>query len=1218
MKKLRKIFTVSVMAVTVMSMSMIVAPAAEAAQAGDLVKLATNSAVYYLGADSKKHVFPNEATYFTWYSDWSGIQVVSQSELDEFARGGNVTVRPGTRLITSPDEAIVYAVEADSTLRSIVSAENAINLWGADWAKNVIDIVPSFMSNYVTGSPLSLGQYPEGSLIKTADSPDVYYVDAAGLARKFASAAAFLANNLKWDDIVTAAAIPAAGTMINSEETAISTIQFGAGTGIDVGAGSGLTVVLSGDTPSSVSIPSGGTLVPFMRINLTAASDGDVTVKSIKLVRVGTGATTDFTGGYLYDGDTRLTTIKSVNSSTHELSFSGLSYVVPAGATKILTVRMSGATGDKSGNHAFRIVSASDITTNGATISGSFPIQSNTMTFSTVDAATVTLTASDDLPDVKVGEQQSGILDFDIENNAYEVVNIYSIKLKQNGTASDGDLNNFSLELDGVKVVEGVSMVSKYVTFMLDEPVAIKKSKKITAVVRADVITGVTKTVQLYLNNIADIDARGSAYGDHYSATVTNTSLNTTYADDVTIDGAAINVSFDGPQAADVKDNNDDMLLANFKIKADTEDVEISTMRIVVTMDSSDADDILDNVEMVDDVNGVSYSVADNTSASVTQNYDFENVSLKSGIQYTFKIRGDVPDAATVGQSYTASIDFGSNFTATYVNSDEAVTAADDISSQTLTGKTMTVAEPTVTFAKVTTSAATYVENSDKVLLYKGKITANGVSDLKLSKVNFTATLGAGYLDDYFERLYLYTVADDLAVTPLATVTSLADVTAASFSGFNLTIPKGTSNGVEIVVRGDVKNDPTANTVKLAWTYGGATTTLFTVKDADNDALTYTSPSDSQYTISSTVGQTSTIAALGTYTVAVDTDFTGLNANQNVLAGTSALVGRLKLTAAKEDVKIEDITLINLTGDADADDISALKLYSDSAMTTLLGSATLDSSRRATFEDINVEVPTTGITYWYVGADLAGIDYSDSPASDSTATAARTIELAISSTTDYTVKALGVATGDVELDNGVASSTNTNVSTIVGAKVSAVSSAFANGLLANGTAKDIFSFKVTVPASDNADYDGSNLGVKLATTTFTVASSADVVLATFKLERVGGADGEQDALYHLADDDAATVVDVSAGTFKINFPETYSDTDSDLTIRPGETAEYVVKATVSGVGANDSLQVTMEGLTANLNYTHNTGSAGSDTADISAVYTLLPGITYVRGGSLTN
>ena len=65
MKKLRKIFIVSVMIVTALSMSVVVAPSAgAAASAGDLIKMDGLSSVYYLAADNKRYVFPNESTYF--------------------------------------------------------------------------------------------------------------------------------------------------------------------------------------------------------------------------------------------------------------------------------------------------------------------------------------------------------------------------------------------------------------------------------------------------------------------------------------------------------------------------------------------------------------------------------------------------------------------------------------------------------------------------------------------------------------------------------------------------------------------------------------------------------------------------------------------------------------------------------------------------------------------------------------------------------------------------------------------------------------------------------------------------------------------------------------------------------------------------------------------------------------------------------------------------
>ena len=103
MNKLRKVFTVSVMLMTILSMSVVVAPSAQAAGAGDLVKVSGASAVYYIGTDSRLYVFPNEDAYKSWYSDFSSVITISATELNGFgAPKANITVRPGTKLIKRP------------------------------------------------------------------------------------------------------------------------------------------------------------------------------------------------------------------------------------------------------------------------------------------------------------------------------------------------------------------------------------------------------------------------------------------------------------------------------------------------------------------------------------------------------------------------------------------------------------------------------------------------------------------------------------------------------------------------------------------------------------------------------------------------------------------------------------------------------------------------------------------------------------------------------------------------------------------------------------------------------------------------------------------------------------------------------------------------------------------------------------------------------------
>ena len=85
------------MLMTVLSMSFVVAPqkVKAAASAGDLIKISGLSSVYYLGANGKRYVFPNEATYFSWYKDFSGVVTIPASEMEGYPLAANVLIRAG-------------------------------------------------------------------------------------------------------------------------------------------------------------------------------------------------------------------------------------------------------------------------------------------------------------------------------------------------------------------------------------------------------------------------------------------------------------------------------------------------------------------------------------------------------------------------------------------------------------------------------------------------------------------------------------------------------------------------------------------------------------------------------------------------------------------------------------------------------------------------------------------------------------------------------------------------------------------------------------------------------------------------------------------------------------------------------------------------------------------------------------------------------------------
>lgn len=170
--------------------------------AGSLITLdgAKDAAVYYIGDDGKKYIFPDSKTYFTWYSDFSDVQKVSRSVLDSYPNGGLVPFRGGVKLITHRDTSKVYAVEPGGVLRWIKDSATARNLYGTDWGKLVSDVSPGFFStSYTIGLKLE-DRLPTGTLIKQKGANTYYYIE--GSARRRVSTDMFAVNNINTKYVV--------------------------------------------------------------------------------------------------------------------------------------------------------------------------------------------------------------------------------------------------------------------------------------------------------------------------------------------------------------------------------------------------------------------------------------------------------------------------------------------------------------------------------------------------------------------------------------------------------------------------------------------------------------------------------------------------------------------------------------------------------------------------------------------------------------------------------------------------------------------------------------------------------------------------------------------------------------------------------------------------------------------------------------------------------
>lgn len=124
-------------------------------KSGSLIRIPTNSSVYYCGADAKRYVFPNAKTYASWYSDFSAVKTISEEEMGKISLGGNVSYRPGLKLVKIQTDPHVYAVDKNGTLRLMLTPSIAEKYYGKDWNKRVDDIPDAFFTNYKIGADIS-------------------------------------------------------------------------------------------------------------------------------------------------------------------------------------------------------------------------------------------------------------------------------------------------------------------------------------------------------------------------------------------------------------------------------------------------------------------------------------------------------------------------------------------------------------------------------------------------------------------------------------------------------------------------------------------------------------------------------------------------------------------------------------------------------------------------------------------------------------------------------------------------------------------------------------------------------------------------------------------------------------------------------------------------------------------------------------------------------
>jgi hypothetical protein len=487
----------------------------------------------------------------------------------------------------------------------------------------------------------------------------------------------------------------------------------------------------------SATVPKSATNVPFLKFMISNNGSSAATVNQVTVHRVGSGATTDFSNVYLYQGNMRLTTGRTINSSTNDAVFSGLSLNIPAMSSVTLDVLGSIASTASAGNvHALSITSVMLGTTQATGTA-----MGNYMTLAGVTGGTVTVTKNGTMANPKVGQTNVRVAAFQLAASSSEDLVVKRITVYQAGSTARGNLSNFKLTQAGNTLATVASLDSKdHANFDVNFALAKGDTKvfEVWADVSGSARAGSTETVKFYIEETADIYAVGQTYGfgsavdtgtsgTYDGTSCTSSSGNCSYS---YIEGGQLTMTFNGPAAKDIAKNGKAVELFNFTVAAQNS-LEMRGIKFTFNNGGSGTANFNDgttpnytNIKIVDTTTGqVVWGPQDlsGTGSATSQDVTFtEYVNFAAGSSKTYKMIADVANNSDVA----ANDKIGVTMVTSYLTSSKVknidnntfLSSTDIVPTSSLVGNQMTVKTATLAVALSSTpTSKSYVKGTSMV-----------------------------------------------------------------------------------------------------------------------------------------------------------------------------------------------------------------------------------------------------------------------------------------------------------------------------------------------------------------------------------------------------------------------------------------------------------------------------------------------------------------------
>ncbi len=1242
MQSLKKIFSLFVTLTTILwsvgagALAFPSVASAATLSTGDLIK-ASGPAVYYYAADGKRYVFPHEKMFFSWFKDFSSVKTITDAELAAISIGGNVTERPGTKLVKITTDPKTYAVTQGGILHWVQSEAIAKALYGDNWNQRIIDVSDAFFVNYTVGSSVATNVHPDGTLIQYAGDTNTYVV-MSGVKRKFA-AGAFDANGFNTANIITTTIAYGNGADVTGRESVLADVVVTTGGGTTVGGA--LSVALASDTPAGMNVPKNSSSVALIKVNFTAGSS-DATITSLHFHRVGVGATSDFANVYLYDGSgLRLTTGRSINTTTNIVEFNNLSVKAAAGQTASVYVYGDFSTPTATGGqHAFELVDAASVVVSAGTVSGSFPVRGNVFTVGTTSAARVDILKGTQPANPTIGSKQVEISNFKLQANGTDDIDLRQITLYQAGSVTNSDLQNFNL-YQGTTIVATAAAVSSngHVVLKFSPSFTIPNGTTRVFSLKADVGGRASRTIKLYVEYTTDVTAIDKTYSAGAAVCINNSGACSAYSGGATgfdgtggtgvspqTDGSFIEVltqggqltnAFNGPATSNVAKGQLGVSLYKFALTSPDNTLEIK--KIVFTLQkvsgtpqqcslrgaASTPTLYFRSIKIKNMDTGATMmgpTELSSTGSTSTQALTYtDSFNITAGQTMNLALVADLANTEdTAGDFFTnGNCQFQAVFSAfgssdvRVVDTGEFLSTSKIVPNTAVTGNALTIKSSGLDVNLASTPVSgTLVKKAQNVPIAGVTLSASAQSDITVTSLTFRGQAniaGGGYTAaDFATRVTSIALYDGDTQIGLAHApdTTTAD---AQITNMNLLIPKGTTKS--LTVKATLASSASTGATKDVISLGISAASAIQAQDQDSNTVTPTlntvlnSGISGQLTAAPSVKQT--ILNSGTITVQADSN----PVSNIVIAGKDAWVNmaQYKATAQYEAVDLDRIAVFasSTLGSAAADnaDYAAIAIASAGAVK---GSDTLSSGATGT-RDIDlstnkITVPKDGSIQFQIWAKFANVQASSTVGGVSTGVSR-----------SGAAPALGVSSGTQtgEWDSNYMGMLNIRaIGSASGERVYAAAGAAFGNAMALRKSQPIVT-KQSLSSTTLANIDEDLLKFQVAADSagsiawkqviFSYAKTSKTALANFRLRK--GATDLDTALYAITN--ATTSADLVTGSIAAGV----NSGTIIVSLKPGQEESisgsgnvYTLHATVSGAtsGENVSLSFVRESDTSSI------------------------------------